>query len=350
MGDKCYVQILNWNGWRNTLECLESVFRLRYPSFQVVVCDNNSADGSLNQIVHWAEGRLDVDAGAVNNDLAHMVIPPIKKPVPFAVYDRVQAENGGGMDKDEGRLILIQTNANLGFAGGNNVGLRYIMRRADYSHVWLLNNDTVVDPGALDEMARRASEKEGCGICGSTVMHYHQPGKVQALGGATYNRLLARPRLITSAMAAEAASGAEYVERRMGYVYGASMLVTRGMLEDVGLMSEEYFLYFEELDWIRRAAGKYTMAYAESSIVYHKGGESIGTSSDIETRSFISDYYFTRNRLLFTRNYYPLLIPFIYLVLISDVFRRILKRQPERAMMITALLWGKDDFYGRQDW
>ena len=349
MSDKCYILILNWNGWQNTIECLESVFRLQHPDFQVVVCDNDSANGSLDYIAQWAEGRLAVDASAVNRGLAHLVIPPVNKPLPFVVYDRKQAENGGGMDADQGKLIFIQNGDNLGFAGGNNVGLRYIIRRGDYSHVWLLNNDTLVDPGALGAMVRRVAEKMEYGICGSTLMHYHDPGQIQALGGATYSRLLARPQLFAPALAAGETLAPEDVERRIDYVHGASMLVTRSWIENAGLMSEDYFLYFEELDWIRMAKGKFMIAYAESSVVYHKSGESIGTSSDIKNRSYVCDYYFTRNRLLFTRKYYPLFTPVVCLVLLSDLFRRILRGQPDRARMIASLLWGKNDRGGGRD-
>ncbi|MDH5509808.1 MAG: glycosyltransferase family 2 protein, partial [Nitrospinota bacterium] len=213
----------------------------------------------------------------------------------------------------------------------------------------LLNNDTLVDPGALGAMVRRVAEKMEYGICGSTLMHYHDPGQIQALGGATYSRLLARPQLFAPALAAGETLAPEDVERRIDYVHGASMLVTRSWIENAGLMSEDYFLYFEELDWIRMAKGKFMIAYAESSVVYHKSGESIGTSSDIKNRSYVCDYYFTRNRLLFTRKYYPLFTPVVCLVLLSDLFRRILRGQPDRARMIASLLWGKNDRGGGRD-
>ncbi|MDH5637783.1 MAG: glycosyltransferase family 2 protein, partial [Nitrospinota bacterium] len=151
------------------------------------------------------------------------------------------------------------------------------------------------------------------------------------------------------ALAAREKLTPEDVERRIDYVHGASMLVTKSWMDNVGLMSEEYFLYFEELEWMRRAEGKYTMAHAESSIVYHKGSQSIGDSSDIGKRSYVCDYYYARNRLLFTRKYYSYLLPSIYLILILDIFRRILKRQPDRAWMIASLLWGKNDLGGGQD-
>lgn len=340
MTEKSYVLILNWNGWQDTIECLESVFRLEHPSFQVVVLDNDSSDGSLDHIRAWADGALKVDESGVNPKLTRLISPPVKKPIPYALLDKTQAEAGGGVDADEGKLILIQTGDNLGFAGGNNVGLRYIIKRGDYSYVWLLNNDTVVEPGALSALTRRVDDKKEYGICGSTVMHYHQPDQIQALGGATYNKVLGRPKLFAPALPQGRKLTPEEVESRLDYVYGASMLITRDWLSEIGLMSEDYFLYFEELDWIREAKGRYIMAWAEASVVYHKRGVSIGINRDIRKRSYTCDYYYARNRLAFTRKHIPIYTPFIYLLLIMDIFRRIAKGQLERAWMILYLLLG----------
>ena len=95
----------------------------------------------------------------------------------------------------------------------------------------------------------------------------------------------------------------------MNYVEGASMLVTRQFLEEIGIMCEDYFLYFEEADWAIRAEGRFKLAYAPESIVYHKVGGSIGTSSNPAKKSYTCDYFNIRNRLLFTRRFYPTALP-----------------------------------------
>src|SRR3990172_7009722 len=116
---KVYILIVNWNGWGDTVECLESVFRNDYPDYQVIVCDNGSEDGSLDLIRAWAEGNLDVFVPE-DNPLRRLSIPPFAKPVPWVELDREQAETGGAGARDGARLILVQTGANLGFAGGDN--------------------------------------------------------------------------------------------------------------------------------------------------------------------------------------------------------------------------------------
>src|SRR4051812_18846467 len=102
--------ILNWNGARDTIECLESVFRLEYPRFTVVLCDNASSDGSADAIVEWACGVRNA-AGDTPPELRHLVEPPVPKPVPLVQYSRAEAERGSPMP-DAG-LVLIHNGENL---------------------------------------------------------------------------------------------------------------------------------------------------------------------------------------------------------------------------------------------
>ena len=116
------VVLLNWNGWKDTIECLESVFRLEGPVVRVVVCDNASVDGSLERIKQWANGEL--QARSENPALAYLVSPFIEKPIAYRELTRNEAESQCANADD--RLILIQNGENLGFAGGCNVGLRLL--------------------------------------------------------------------------------------------------------------------------------------------------------------------------------------------------------------------------------
>jgi GT2 family glycosyltransferase len=301
---RVYVIVLNWNGWRDTIECLESVLRLDYPDCKVVVCDNASSDGSLDQIRRWAQGELKAEAR--NPVVAPLTSPPIPKPLSCAQVDPVAAKNEGVPDAG---LLLMQTKANLGFAGGNNVALRYALNRGDCDFAWLLNNDTVVRPDALSHLVRRMRERPDAGICGSTLLYYDDPSKVQAFGGSVYNKWVTRGGHIGKLANAERLPEAEEVERQMAYIVGASMLVRKSFLEQVGLMEERYFLYFEELDWAERARGRFQLAYSPRSIVYHKEGGTIGTHRDSSRRSALAEFYASRSRILFTRRHHPLALP-----------------------------------------
>ena len=126
----------------------------------------------------------------------------------------------------------------------------------------------------------------------------------------------------------------------MNYVEGASMLVSRQFIDEIGLLCEDYHLYFEEADWAIRAKGRFKLGYAPQSVIYHKIGGSIGTSSNPANMSYISDYFNVRNRILFTRKFYPVALPTVYLVLFGSMFLRIMLGKLDRAAMILKLMFG----------
>jgi GT2 family glycosyltransferase len=315
---RVYIILVNWNGWQDTIECLESVFRLDYADYSVIVCDNHSTDGSVEKIKAWANGQLNADAA--NPELETLTRPAVPKPIPFVETSILEV--AGSNQKQPARLILIHAGSNLGFAGGNNIGLEYALSIGDLEFAWLLNNDTVVTPSALSEMILRMSERADSGLCGSTLLDYRNPDHVQALGGSTYNKWLARSGHIGRGISKEDVPDPAIVESKMRYVIGASMLVRKSFLMDVGLMNESYFLYFEEIDWATRGKGRYALAYAQKSVVYHKQGTSAGTSFERKSRSYTSEYYSSRGRLLYTRKYFPTAAPVVACSLLAGSLLR----------------------------
>ena len=330
--------LLNWNGWRDTIECLESLFRNDYPRYQVVVCDNGSQDGSLERLQAWAEGHLDVDISP-DHPLRHFSFPPVSKPIPFVQLDREQAIASAGVPLPNKSLVLIDNRDNVGFARGTNVGMRYALGQGDCTYIWLLNGDTVVARDALVHLVDRMRRDPGIGLCGSALLFYHEPCRVQALCGATFNRWFATSRHIGAFRPAERCVNVERTERDIDYVVGASLLTSRRFVEAIGLMSEDYFLYFEEIDWATRASGKYKLACSLKSIVYHKEGASIGSSSKPAKKSLAADYYGLRNRLVFTRKFFPLRLPTVYLGLLIAMLRRVARGQWDRVGMVWKIIW-----------
>jgi GT2 family glycosyltransferase len=320
---RVYIIVLNWNGWRDTIECLESLFRLDYPDYEVVVCDNGSSDGSLEQIRRWARGEIEVEAR--NPALAGLISPPIPKPITIAEID---GGNGGVSDgAADPRLLFIQTGSNLGFAGGNNVALRYVLKLGDFDFAWILNNDTVVRPDALSHLVQRMGDRPDAGICGSTLIYYDDPAKVQTWGGAIYNHWVARGGYLGNFASPMPLPEASEVERKLDYVVGASMLVRKEFLQQVGLMDEAYFLTFEETDWATRAKGRFTLAYAPGSIVYHREGAATGSHRDPSSRSSVNEFYCIRNRVLFTRKHYPLALFSVICAIGASVLYRLFNRR-----------------------
>jgi len=342
MTGRVFVVILNWNGWRDTVECLESVWRSRGVGFDVVVCDNASTDGSVAHIVDWAAGRERVAPDAVPPELACHVSPPCAKPIACRVTDEAgAAAPAPGAEAPSAAapsLTVIRNRANLGFAGGMNVGLRFALKHAQCEAVWLLNNDTVVAADALGTLLAKVAADARIGICGSTVLYYRAPRTIQAQGGAALDRWFGVTRHLGDGQPFSPDAGAAPAEGAMDYVLGASMLVTRAFLEAIGLMAEDYFLYYEELDWAMRARGRFTLGYAPASLVWHKEGASIGSSGAPERRSAMSDYYGARSRLVFMRRFFPWRMPAVYAGMVVSMLKRIGRGQPERASELLRIM------------
>lgn len=341
MDPSVYILIVNWNKWEETVECLESVFRSLYPRYRVIVCDNGSGDGSLDRIKGWADGGIDATTGP-NNILRRLSFPPVDKPIPWVEYNRAEAEAGGRRDDRASRLILIDTGANLGYGGGNNVGFRYGLARGDFHYFWVLNNDTAVEPDALTKLIERMRERPDAGLCGSTLLYYQCPGTAQAFGGGTYSKWLGTTRTVGAYLQASTPPDPGLVESRLDYIAGSSCLVSKDFLEDIGLLDESYFMYFEEVDWAVRARGRYGLAYAPESVVYHRTGaasrDEVPRPAD---KPILLDYYINRNRLVFSRRYYPLLLPMVYFSSAGIIFNRIKRRQWRRALMVLNILLGR---------
>jgi len=336
---KVSIVLLNWNNWADTLECLESLFQLKYPDFKVIVCDNGSTDGSVDKIRSWAKGE--------SNCLAAKTFPApgcehVPKPLPLVEYDRETVETNDAVEPAGCRLVLIRNGGNLGFAGGINVGIRYLLASVVFDYCWILNNDTVVDPGALRALVRRMRENRQVGICGSTILEYSHPARVNAFGGSIYCKWLGLAWHIGRLRKWPKDVKRDQVEKRMSYVVGASMFVSRKFLEETGLMEESYFLYYEELDWTMRFRDRFTMAWAPDSLVYHKIGGSIGTSSHPLRKSTICDFYSMRNRIRFTRKYYRWALPTVYMGLCCAIVLRLLSGQRKRAQMVLRLMANSD--------
>lgn len=320
---KVYIIVVNWNGWNDTIECLESLLLLEYPDFKVVVCDNASRDDSIQKLREWGERTF----GSASAD--------------FQVLSRSVAEAADS--HVDAKCTLVTNAANLGFAGGNNVGLRYAIARGDAEFCWLLNNDTVVAPDALTHLVARMKQNLSVGICGSTVLYYNKRQRIQALGGGHYCRWIGLPWHYGRFTTWGSTIDQQHAESRMNYVEGASMLVSRQFLEEIGLLCEDYFLYFEEADWAIRAEGRFTLGYAPQSIVFHKVGSSVGTSSNPARMSYTSDYFNIRNRLLFTRRHYPTALPTVWLVVFGALLLRLFMGKRDRVLMVFRLLLSCSD-------
>lgn len=268
------ITILNWQNAPDTIKCIESVMRLNYDNFRVIVVDNASSDGSPERILSWA-GAASIRTSCLETD-------------PRA---------------DDAMLTLIQTGGNLGYAGGNNAGVRHALASDETEYVWIINNDTTVEPDALGALVEALESDPSAGMAGSKLLCMDSPRIINAAGGGSVTPWLGNARLYG---AGQEDQGQWDTQMDMDYLTGASLLVRRRVIDDIGLMDERYFLYWEDVDWCKRArSAGYRLVYCPASVVHHKEGGSTGGVSAL------SDYYWVRNGLLFTRRFHPYFLPFV---------------------------------------
>lgn len=313
-----YIIVLNWKGAADTIACLNSLFFLKDVKFHIVVCDNASPDNSYSDIRDWLINQKQQSSGYMescslieltNDDSLHYLI-----------------------HEEDKSIYLIQTGANLGYAGGNNVGIRFAMNQPDMSYVWVLNNDTEVEPDSLYYMVERCESDPKIGICGSKLVYHHDRSKLQGLGGL-YNPWLCT----TKHYAAFSDSQSEFddidVAKKIDYIIGASMLLTRPLLEKIGLLCEDYFLYYEEIDLALRAKGLFSLGVASKSVVYHKEGASMDGG-----RSVFSDYYAVKNKLTLTKNRNSKYYLSVWLSLFGVFFNRLRRLELGKAFIVSKII------------
>lgn len=333
------IILVNWNGWRDSIACIRSCLALHCtnegPPVRIMLCDNDSKDGSVEEILGWANGTRPAP-----ETHSPVPLPPDQRPNGIALLDRAAAEAGD--DGNGAQLLIVRTGGNLGFAGGNNVGLRWAMARG-CGHAWLLNNDTVVAPDTLSALLRAVEDAPGACIAGSVLIDFERPDRIQALAGALDRRTFKGRHLGTGLPAGEAPRLAPAEMLRSGeflYPVGASMLVNRAFLDTIDLMNEEYFLYYEEADWILRATAKGVRpTIATDSLVYHHMGASTGFTQSSMSASAAG--YFYRSRLRLALRFAPMRLPFVLARMLLDGVHALRHGDRARAMGILKALGGR---------
>lgn len=285
MYPKIAIIILNWNGWKDTIECLESIYHIDYPNYDVIVVDNHSDNDSIHKINDYCKGNIQIVSKFTQNN-------PKLKPIDVLEYDQKMAENGGNLErellfssiKDRKLLRLIKAESNNGFSEGNNIGIKYALKSLNPDYILLLNNDTIVDKKLL-ELALLAKKDKRIGIFGPKINYYEPHNKIFSIGGKI-NSVTGNNYAITS-------MNKKY---KIDYISGCAIFIKREVFEKIGLLPTEYFMYSEELDYCENAKRNNFMIlnYLEAT-VWHK----ISASSD---NAFVK-YYRTRNRFIFMKKY-----------------------------------------------
>lgn len=295
-----YAVIVNYNGWRDTIECLESLLRSDYPDLRVIVCDNGSRDESLVRLRAWATGT-ETPPSTTPDELRPLTHPPIAKPTAIREY-RADRTDGAVAEARHGVISLVDVGANLGFAGANNLALRQLAALKLNGYAWLLNNDTVVASDALSRMVATAQADPRAGAMGCTILKYHEPDRVETLGGAVVSRWHGMTQMLG---AGSPRSAPRDGSRSMDFVSGCCMLVRTDTLREVGVLDDRYFIYAEDTDWgMRITAAGFTLGYCPAAEIWHKGSTTMGK------RSPLQDYHSVHSTLLLVHKHHPRRLPF----------------------------------------
>ena len=245
------VIVLNWNNAPDTLACLESLREVNYPSFHVIVVDNGSTDDSREQIA--------------------------------AAFPAVE---------------ILATEANLGYAEGNNAGLRRALQHP-VKYLCVLNNDTIVAPDFLAALVDEAESAADIGMVGPKMYFAAPPNMVFAAGSMinwTTGELDQRGMGVVEKPDALLYDAATDVD----FIIGCGVLVRRQVIEEVGLFDPIYYLNFEDVEWcIRMRRAGYRVRYTPNATLWHKVSATLGQASPANT------YYMTRNALIFFHAHAP---------------------------------------------
>jgi len=289
---KTAIVILCYGRWQDTIECLESLMKIDYPDYEIILVDNSSPDGSVQKIRDYCRGIIEPPS--------RVAFESMNKPISMIEYTLGESVVGNPEKDAEfnasaiGRRFKIILNLeNSGFAEGNNIGIRYALRYSSPNYLLLLNNDVIVDKEFLSYLVAFAEENETIGITGPKIFYYDRNGRrdvIHSAGGKIdFNKGLA-PMIGIS----EADTGQFDSIREVDYVEGACLLVKKKVVDEVGLLDSHYHLYWEETDYCIRAKRRgYRIVFVPSSKIWHKIGATTNSSMRL--------YYMTRNRFWFMK-------------------------------------------------
>ncbi|MBA7603140.1 hypothetical protein ES703_10244 [subsurface metagenome] len=241
-----YIIILNWNGWQDSAECVESVLKITYSNYRVLIVDNGSTNDSVKILA-----------------------------------------------KKFPNIEILETGKNLGYAGGNNRGIeKAIANEAEY--VFILNNDTKVDKNFLQPLVQAMEGDKQIGITGGTVYYYDNPDVIHNMGGYTSLYTGNSQTFGLNALDRGQFNNAKEVPQ----CCGGAMLIRASLIREIGGFNEKFFIYYDEPDiCFRTKKAGYKVTFAPGSKIYHKIGR------DSSRESGLSNFYGLRNRIWIERMY-----------------------------------------------
>lgn len=254
---KVSIIILNWNGLEDTIACLESLKKITYPNYEVVVVDN----------------------GSKGND------------------SQVLRENFGDY------IHLIQNDRNYGYTGGNNIGIKHTLAHSQPDYLLILNNDVVVAPDFLNHLVEAIDADASIGIAGPKVYYYDFPNYIWSAGA----KINMRWGQVACIGMKQRDNGQYDKQQEVDYVAGCCLLIKNAIIPKVGLFDESYFCYWDETDYcVRARKAGYKVVYIPEAKIWHKSPLKVKVWDNTPTSGKASGlpyYYTARNSFKFMRKH-----------------------------------------------
>jgi GT2 family glycosyltransferase len=296
-------------GYRNAEDigdCLRALARSNLrPTFDVYIAENGGAAG-----MDGLTAMLDAgDPAWTKADGAAPLVAPDHG-------SGLRSYRLAGREDRSGYVHVAESSENFGYAGGVNVWLRPLLADHSWNAAWILNPDTRARPDSLAQLAAYSSRRNK-GMVGSLIVRDDDPDVVM-MRGLAWRKWTGRCIAVGRRQSASVKPDVAAIEAILTSPSGASLYVTRALIDRIGLMYDPYFLYCEDLEWGDRAKRLGEVGYAHDSVVAHKYGTTIGSSQRRAERSALSVYMTARNTVLFARRNYPaMMAPAIAMQLIQ---------------------------------
>lgn len=320
MNKKVYIVLLNYNNSEDSIECLESILKLHYINYQIIIIDNSETLQYFEELQSWAEGQSSSFLSIDEKDFL--------------------------LESKKEKILFVKAKENKGFAAGNNLALKYILNQKEQdSYIWLLNNDTVLEKNSLADIVSEIDKQDISNskvIYGTALLEYDDPTKVQSLGGLYHPKTGLTSHLGEGISINEAILNFEKIVEKASYPIGASMIIKYHDLESIGLLSEDYFLFYEELDWVYRAKQNGgSLKILPVFGIYHKQGNSTKSKINEQKSEFI-DLVSMNSRITFAKKYNRKNLGFIYLsILTLTIGNRIWQRNFKIIPKILKMVFSK---------
>jgi N-acetylglucosaminyl-diphospho-decaprenol L-rhamnosyltransferase len=307
------VAIVATDEAKNIVGCLGSLNGSIYREFSVIICENGGHDAFDRDVLEMAKvpGLVEAD-------------------------NRLRGADGRRfqLGADKRMVTVLRSRENRGYSGGVNFCIT--AAGGDWDFIWVLNPDTFPEADALGALVRRQAEG-GYGMVGSKIV-FVADGRVQLWGGLRYWPLLGRSRSLGNGQPAEVTPEPREVEAALEIVSGTSMFVSKDYIKTIGVMDEDFFVYYEDTEWSLRR-GKFRLGYAHDSVVHHVAGSTSGSAGPRSKRSRFSIYLSERNRVIIAKKRYPAAWPLFAVVALLQTLELLVRFGSWRSFKIGLSGW-----------